>query len=133
MVARLAVVIASTVIESYKDLVVWQKAITLVFEAYRISRSFPGDERFGLTSQMRRAAVSVACNIAEGHGRHHLGDYCRFLSMARGSVKELETHFVIAEGLRYVTTAELARARSLADEVSRMLSAMQWKLRRGGR
>ena len=117
--------IASSMIESYKDLVVWKKAIELVFETYRLTRTFPRDERYGLTAQLRRAAVSIASNIAEGHGRHHLGDYCRFLSIARGS----ETHFVIAEGLDYVTAAELARARSLSDEVSRMLSAMQRKLR----
>jgi|SRR5688572_27382275 len=116
-------------IQSYQDLVVWPKAIALVFETYRLSRRYPDEERFGLTSQIRRAAVSVPSNIAEGHGRHHTPDYCRFLSIARGSVKELETHFVIAEGLGYVTAADLQRARSLGDEVSRMLSALQRKLR----
>jgi four helix bundle protein len=129
MMPAVPTTIASSMIESYKDLVVWKKAIELVFETYRLTRTFPRDERYGLTAQLRRAAVSIASNIAEGHGRHHLGDYCRFLSIARGSVKELETHFVIAEGLDYVTAAELARARSLSDEVSRMLSAMQRTLR----
>jgi four helix bundle protein len=116
-------------IESHQDLIVWKKAIALVFETYRLSRAFPADERFGLTAQIRRAAVSIPSNIAEGHGRHHLGDYCRFLSIARGSVKELETHFVIAEGLHFVESADLRRARSLSGEVSRMLSTLHRKLR----
>jgi four helix bundle protein len=122
-------VIASNMIESHQDLIVWKKAIALVFETYRLSRAFPADERFGLTAQIRRAAVSIPSNIAEGHGRHHLGDYCRFLSIARGSVKELETHFVIAEGLDFVKCADLRRARSLSGEVSRMLSTLHRKLR----
>lgn len=129
MTPALATFMASSMIESYQDLVVWKKAIELVFETYRLTRKFPADERFGLTAQIRRAALSIPSNIAEGHGRHHLGDYCRFLSIARGSVKELETHLVVAEGLHYVTSAELERARLLSDEVSRMLSAMQRKLR----
>jgi four helix bundle protein len=116
-------------IESYKDLMVWKKAMELVFETYRLSRGFPSDERFGLTSQIRRAAVSIASNIAEGHGRHHLGDYCRFLSMARGSVKELETDLLIAERLRFASTGDIEQALSLSEEISRMLSTMQRKLR----
>jgi four helix bundle protein len=117
------------VIQSYRDLVVWQKAIELVFEVYRLTRMFPPDERFGLTAQVRRAAVSIAANIAEGHGRHHTGDYCRFLSMARGSVMELETELIIAEGLHLVRDSHLRRARALTDDISRMLSTMQRRLR----
>ncbi|MDQ3994303.1 MAG: four helix bundle protein [Actinomycetota bacterium] len=72
-------------IESYRDLIVWKKAIALVFEIYGLSRRFPADERFGLTAQLRRAAISIPSNIAEGHGRHHhRAEYRRFLSMARG-------------------------------------------------
>ncbi|MFN2565978.1 MAG: four helix bundle protein [Gemmatimonadaceae bacterium] len=115
--------------QSYQDLIVWQKAIDLVVETYRISQKLPRDERFGLTSQMRRAAVSIPANIAEGHGRHHRDDYRQFLSIARGSLKELETHFVIAERLGFLTNADLRRARALSDEVSRMLSALHRKLR----
>ena len=124
-----SVVVSSAMIESYKDLVVWQKVIALVFDAYRITRSFPADERFGLTAQIRRAAVSVPANIAEGSGRHHTGDYCRFLSFARGSIMEFETELIIAEGLRFAKGTDLRRARSLADEISRMLSTMRRRLR----
>jgi four helix bundle protein len=116
-------------IRSYKDLVAWQRAIELVFEIYRLTRSFPADERFGLTAQMRRAAVSIPSNIAEGHGRHHRREYRRFVFIARASINELETHFVIAEGLGFVTSRDLERARSLADEVSRMLSVLERRLR----
>jgi four helix bundle protein len=122
-------VLASDVIESHEDLIVWQKGMELVFETYRLSRPFPADERFGLTAQMRRAAVSIPSTIAEGHGRHHRRDYCRFLSMARGSVKELETQLAIAEGLRFAAHADLERARSLCEELSRMLTTLQRKLR----
>jgi len=116
-------------IQSYQDLVVWQKGIELVLEAYRICRAIPDDERFGLMAQLRRAAISVPSNIAEGHGRHHTADFCRFLSMSRGSTKEVETHFVIAERLGYVAVSDLHGARSLSDEVSRMLTGLQKKLR----
>jgi four helix bundle protein len=118
------------VINSYQDLIVWQKAIALVLESYRLTKAFPDDERFGLTTQIRRAAVSIASNIAEGHGRHHRGDFCRFLSMARGSVKEVESDFVIAQGLGFLAADDLRHARSLSDEISRMLSGLQRKLRR---
>jgi four helix bundle protein len=117
------------VIRSYRDLVVWQKAVELAVEAYRVSRHFPEDERFGLSAQLRRAAVSLASNIAEGHTRHHTADYCRFLSFARGSVSEVETDLVIAERLTYVEAGALQTARALSGEVSRMLSVLQRKLR----
>jgi four helix bundle protein len=116
-------------IESYQDLIVWQKAIELVVESYHLTRKLPSTERFGLVSQIQRAAVSIPANIAEGHGRHFRGDYRQFLSIARGSLKELETHFVISERLGFLTEADLRRARALSDEVSRMLSALHRKLR----
>ena len=121
--------LTSDVIQSHEDLIVWRKAMDLVFEIYRVTSSFPVAERFGLTAQMRRAAVSIPSNIAEGHGRHHRADYCRFLSIARGSVKELETLLVIAAGLKFATTDQLALARSHCDELSRMLTSLQRKLR----
>jgi four helix bundle protein len=133
MMALVPRLVAFRVAESYQDLLVWQKAIELATEVYRISREFPADERFGLTAQIRRAAVSIASNIAEGHGRHHTADYCRFLSFARGSAKEVETDLVIAERLTYVQSSELRMARSLADEISRMLSGLQRKLGGPGR
>jgi four helix bundle protein len=88
-------------IKSYRDLVVWQRAMDLVVESYQLTRDYPVSERYGLGSQTNRAAVSVAANIAEGHGRSSTGDYLRHLAIARGSLMELQTHFVIAErGLR---------------------------------
>jgi four helix bundle protein len=118
-------------IQSYRDLIVWQKSIDLVVESYRLTRRLPTSERFGLISQIQRAAVSIPANIAEGHGRHHRDDYRQFLSIARGSLKELETHSVIIEKLGYLSAADLRRARSLCDEVSRMLSSLHRRLRQG--
>jgi four helix bundle protein len=129
MVPAATAVISSAVIQSFHELIVWKKAIALVVETYRLSKAFPKDERFGLTAQIRRAAVSIPSNIAEGHGRHHTREFCRFLSMARGSVKEVESDFAIAEVLQFLTAADLRSARSLSDEVSRMLSGLQRKLR----
>lgn len=116
-------------IQSYRDLIIWQKAIDLVLESYRLTRRLPTSERFGLIPQIQRASVSIPANIAEGHGRHHRDDYRQFLSIARGSLKELETHFVIIEKLAYVPATDLRRARVFCDEVSRMLSSLHRKLR----
>ncbi len=121
--------IRSSVIQSYRDLIVWQKSIELVLESYRLSRQLPASERFGLISQIQRAAVSIPADIAEGHGRHHRDDYRQFLSIARGSLKELETHFIIIEKLAYVSATDPRQARSLCDEISRMLSDFHRKLR----
>jgi four helix bundle protein len=105
-----------------------QKAIALVVETYRLARKLPSAERFGLVPQMQRAAVSIPANIAEGHGRHFREDYRHFLSIARGSLKELETHLIISERLGFLVEGDLLVARSLSDEVSRMLSALHRKL-----
>ena len=91
---------------SYRELLVWQKAMDLVETTYRLAKQFPASERFGLTSQMQRAAVSVPANIAEGRGRKHLAEYVHHLSIANGSLKELETVILIAERLRHAPTAE---------------------------
>lgn len=115
---------ASCRISSYRDLLVWQRAVDLVEIAYRVSRPFPSDERFGLTSQLRRAAVSVPSNIAEGHGRDHLGDYLHHLSIANGSLMEFETQLAIAARLRYVTPDEEQRALDLSGDVGRMLAGL---------
>src|SRR5262249_50090727 len=82
-------------LQSYRDLKVWQRALDMTVECYRLSRTLPGSEVYGLSSQIRRASVSVPANIAEGHGRKHLGDYLHHPSVARGSLMELETHLVI--------------------------------------
>ncbi|UVK52226.1 four helix bundle protein [Mesorhizobium sp. AR02] len=83
-------------IESYRDLKVWQSAMTLAEDCYRFTKEFPRDEIYGMTSQMRRSAVSIAANIAEGYGRENRGSFIQFLRMAQGSLKELETHVLLA-------------------------------------
>ncbi len=88
--------------QSYKDLIVWQKAILLVTEVYKVTRPFPREELFGLTSQLRRAAVSVPSNIAEGQARLTKGEFRQFLGVARGSLAELDTQLVISQQLGYV-------------------------------
>ncbi len=90
--------------KSYRDLIAWQKAMDLVTAVYQASASFPKDEMYGLTSQLRRAAVSVPSNIAEGQGRHGAAEFRHFLRQASGSLMELETQIMIAERLRYLNS-----------------------------
>jgi four helix bundle protein len=111
-------------LKSYRDLDVWKKSIDLVEQIYRLTKGFPSDERFGLTSQANRAACSIPANIAEGYGRHHRGDYLRFLSIARGSVAELETHIIVAVRLGFVTKEATKECWHLAQEVGKMLAAL---------
>jgi four helix bundle protein len=115
-------------VRSYRDLKVWEKAMLLIIECYRISRLLPKTEMFGLISQIQRAAVSIPANIAEGHGREHLGDYLRHLSIARGSLMELETHLLIITRL-YLPMDEVNRALEMVREVDRMLSGLTNKLK----
>ena len=89
--------------QHYRDLMVWQKAIELVTDIYRVTRGFPKDELYGLTSQIRRAAVSIPSNIAEGQGRLTRGEFRQFLGQARGSYAELETQLIIARNLGYLS------------------------------
>ena len=102
----------------------------LVAACYRLTRGFPAEELYGLTSQIRRAAVSIPANIAEGHARLHRGDYLRSLSVAMGSVTELETELLVARQLGYLTTDDVRCASASADEVGRMLRAIVRALRR---
>ena len=118
--------------ESFKKLVVWQRAIQLTVQVYNLTSSFPESERFGLTNQMRRAAVSVASNLAEGYGRASKGEYIQFLGHARGSSYEVETQLTIARKLGFGAEQPLARAEELCAEVGRMLAAMVIGLRRKG-
>jgi four helix bundle protein len=113
---------------SYRDLRVWQRAIDLVVETYRLTGMLPKREVYGLASQMQRAAVSIAANIAEGNGRSHRGEYLQHLSIARGSLTELETHLVVAGRLGLLTATDAARAVSMAGQVGAMLTAMQRSL-----
>ncbi|WP_213804890.1 four helix bundle protein [Granulicella sp. dw_53] len=114
--------------ESYRDLLVWQRSIQLSLAIYRLTIGFPKEELFGLTSQIRRAGVSVASNIAEGHGRLSTGEYRQFLGMARGSNAEIETQLVIAKELGYGNTQVLNEAEGLAGEVGKMLNALLKRL-----
>src|SRR5579859_7947867 len=116
-------------IKSYRDLKVWEKAMDLVSESYKLTKVFPKTEIFGLTSQLQRAAVFVPANIAKGHGREHLGDYLHHLSIANGSLMELETHLLISERLAYLGTTDVERLLRQSGEVSRMLAGLTKKLR----
>jgi four helix bundle protein len=110
--------------DSYKELEVWQKAIDLVGQVYTVSRNFPGEEKFGLISQMQRAAVSIPANIAEGWGRSSTLEYIHFLKIAKGSVLELETHIIIAERLKYLDSSKSKKLISGTNEILRMLSSL---------
>jgi four helix bundle protein len=116
-------------IKSYRDLLVWQKGIDLVVESYRATTQFPKSETYGLTSQIRRAASSIPANIAEGYGRGSRKDYTQFLFIAQGSLKELETHFIVAERLAYFTASQAAKLLSKTDELGRMLASLIRKLK----
>jgi len=116
-------------IRSYRDLQVWQAAVDLVVDVYRFSAAFPKCETYGLRSQLREAAVSVPANIAEGHGREHLGDYLHHLSVANGSLMELETHCIIAQRLSYAA-GDIPPLLAGAAEVGRMLAGLIRALKR---
>jgi four helix bundle protein len=116
--------------ESFKDLVVWQRAVQLTVAVYKLTALFPASEQFGLTNQLRRASVSVASNIAEGYGRSTRGEYVLFLGHARGSNCEVETQLMISEALGFGSEDSRKLAASLSGEVSRMLVAMMGKLRK---
>ncbi len=111
-------------LKSYRDLQVWQKAIELVESVYKLMRTFPAEERFGLASQLQRAAVSIPANIAEGYGRSHLGDYLHHLSIGRGSLAELETHLVIAVRLKILSREDTLDAWNLSQRVGQMLTKL---------
>ena len=122
-----------TPIRSYRDLKVWVRSIELVEEVHRITLQFPASERYGLVSQLRRAAVSVASNIAEGHARDALGDYLHHLSIAKGSLAELETQLLVAQRLAYLPGPEARRVFPVMDHVGRMLNALSAALRKSGK
>ena len=112
----------------HRQLIVWQRGIDLALAAYRLSRRFPREETYGLTSQIRRAAVSIPANIAEGNGRIHRREYANHASIARGSLREVETLTEIALGLGYLREEELAPFRELLDHVGRMLTRLLKRL-----
>jgi four helix bundle protein len=115
-------------IKTYRDLLVWQKSMALVTEVYKTTKSFSKDEIYGLAGQMRRCAVSIPSNIAEGYGRNSSSDYVRFLRMAMGSLYELQTQFDISLNLGYVTEDCHVGLFESSREVERMLSSLIRKL-----
>lgn len=111
-------------IGGYKDLIAWQKSMDLVVAVYKVSARFPREERFGLISQVRRAAVSIPSNIAEGYSRPSTLDYQRYLDIARGSANETETQLIAASRLRMAPADELASVINLTNEVQRILKGL---------
>ncbi len=115
-------------LKRYRDLIVWQKAMNLVTLLYKITMQFPVDEKFGLISQIKRSAVSIPSNIAEGYGRNYRKDYSRFLQIARGSLFENQTQVEIAVNLSFIKTEDLKEVQELSLEVEKMLNSLIKKL-----
>ena len=114
--------------QSYKDLVVWQKGIALAKLIYTVTARFPAEEKFGLVSQMRRAAVSIPSNIAEGQARHTTGEFIQFISHAEGSVAELNTQLILAAELGFCSAKASVPAFELMEDLRRMLNGLRRKL-----
>lgn len=112
----------------YKDFIVWQKAIDLSVEIYKLVKLLPKTETYALSDQMRRAVVSIPSNIAEGQGRNSVKDFVYFLSITRGSQKELETQIYICTKLEYFTEEDASTALNLCEEVGKMLNSLIIKL-----
>ncbi|RWC96131.1 MAG: four helix bundle protein [Mesorhizobium sp.] len=115
-------------INSYKDLIVWQQAMGLAVATYSLTKAWPKEELYGLTSQIRRSATSIPANIAEGYGRDNTGSYQQFLRIAQGSLKELETHLQIAERIGLATRDEVRHMLSATEAIGKMLRQLIIKL-----
>lgn len=111
-------------VRSFRDLIVWQRAMELAVECHQVAARLPPGSLRALRDQMQRCSSSIPANIAEGNGRQQLGEYLRYLSIASGSLSELQTHIELAIRLHLISDADSVRARSLAEEVSRMLRAL---------
>ena len=117
-----------SVIRDYRDLIVWQRAMQLAEASHALASSFPRTGTSGLGDQLRRAAMSIPANIAEGNGRRHRGDYLRHLSVARGSLMEVQSHLDLARRLGFADATRVSTALSLCDEISRMLTVLRRRL-----
>jgi S23 ribosomal protein. len=116
-------------ITSYKDLLIWQKGMDLAVDVYSLTRDFPEEEKFALTSQIKRSASSIPANIAEGYGRQSTKSYSQFIKISRGSLFELETHLILAERLDYISEKELYdKIKNQIVEEGKMLNAFIKKL-----
>ncbi len=111
-------------LKNYTELKVWQKAYQLCLEIYKITKDFPREERYGLTAQIRRAAVSIPSNIAEGYGRRTLGEYIQSLTIAYGSICELETQVLLSNDLTYIKEENFDKLQRNIKEIERMLKAL---------
>jgi len=120
-------------VQSYRQLIAWQKAMDFVAEVYRVTRTFPKEEMYGVTSQLRRAAVSIPSNIAEGQGRQTTGEFRQFLGHARGSLLETETQILLSERLEYLGHKETESLIAQAAEVGRILNGLMNSLEKSRR
>ena len=111
-------------IESYKDLEVWQLAMTLAEDCYRLTARFPKDEMYGMSAQIRRAVVSIPANIAEGYGREQTGSFVQFLRITQGSTRELETHLILTARIRLADQQTLAPLQDNCERISKMLRSL---------
>jgi four helix bundle protein len=116
------------VIKSYRDLEVWQESMNLVVECYQLTKKFPKNEIYGLSSQLQRAAVSIPANIAEGRQRQYRKEFIQHLSIAYGSLAELETHLQIAERLKYIDESKLSEMLSKAGKIGKMINGLKKSL-----
>lgn len=116
-------------IKSFKELKIWQKGMEIVKDIYKLTANFPKEEVYGLTSQMRRSAVSIPSNIAEGFKRFHSKEYMQFLHIALGSAAELETQIIISKELGFINESELQSVSEKIDHSSKMISALLNKLK----
>jgi len=115
-------------IKDFKDLIVWQKAMDLVEEVYRLVKKLPKEELFALSDQMRRSAISIPSNIAEGQGRNSTKEFIQFLAIAKGSKSELETQLLLCVKINYLNNSEIETAINLIQEVGKMLNSLQKSL-----
>ncbi|MGX8014043.1 four helix bundle protein [Mesorhizobium sp. ORM8.1] len=109
---------------SYRDLIIWKAALKLAVDCYSATKGFPNSEAYGMTSQIRRSAASIAANVAEGHGRESTGAFIQFLRVAQGSLKELETHLILCGEVGLMVEAEVARLLGQTDEIGKMMRSM---------
>jgi four helix bundle protein len=114
--------------QHYQQLLVWQKAMDLAVACYEVTRPFPIEERYGLTSQIRRAGVSVPSNIAEGHSRFHTKEFLNHLSISRGSLAELETELMVSQRVGFLPEEQLTKVLTMTDEIGRMTSGLRQAL-----
>ncbi len=117
-------------LKSYQELKVWQRAHELTLKTYQVTQQFPKEERFGLTSQIRRSAVSTPANIAEGYGRKHTKEYIQMLYISQGSLEETKYHFLLSRDLRYLKNDQYKKLIDLSEEVGRMLRGLIKSLER---